>query len=54
MSDKINKQIQDDKDEQKQENNNGITLIDLSAEEELAEETKGGLGMLLPAVQKTL
>ena len=54
MNDKIKDQIQDDKGEQQPENNNGITLIDLSVEEELAEETKGGLGLLLPAVQKTL
>jgi hypothetical protein len=53
MNDKIKDQTQENKGEQQPENN-GITLTDLSVEEELAEEAKGGLGLLLPAVQKAL
>jgi hypothetical protein len=54
MNDKIKDQTQDNNGEQKPESDNGITLTDLSVEEEVAEETKGGLGLLLPAVQKAL
>jgi hypothetical protein len=54
MNDKIKDQTQENKGEQQPENNNGITLTDLSVEEEVAEEAKGGIGLLLPAVQKAL